>query len=216
MLRKKYLVAASQRDPSRTSCSVRLYSPKTAAILPMLIDRASKNDFQGLLALAIAGDTSENMSIGMQLSVLCSEDAAQITVQDIERETAGSMFALHLAAGQMKACEVWPRSSMAPDYSAPVVSDVPALVLSGDIDPVTPPSWGEAVVRHLRRGRHWVSTATGHGVASTACGAKLVADFLEAGSADGLNTQCLAEARRPPFFLTHSGPDPAPDSGPSR
>ena len=112
-----------------------LYSPKTAAILPMLIDRAAKNDFQGLLALAIAGDTSENMSVGMQLSVLCSEDATQITVADIARETAGSMFG--------------PASGRRPDEGVrgvaqglggaglfrPVVSDVPALVLSGDYRP---------------------------------------------------------------------------------
>jgi pimeloyl-ACP methyl ester carboxylesterase len=193
-----------------------LYSPKTAAILPLLIDRAAKDDFQGLLALAIAGDTSENMSVGMQLSVLCSEDTTQITDADIARETAGTMFGPHLAASQMEACDAWPKGLVAPNYSAHVVSDVPALVLSGDIDPVTPPSWGEAVVRHLKRGRHWVAAATGHGVASTPCGARLIADFLEAGTADGLDARCLADAKRPPFFLTQAGPDPTPTPGPGR
>ena len=57
-----------------------LYSPLTASIVPALVDRAEQNDFQGLFALALASeDAGENMSIGMQLSVLCSEDASQVS-----------------------------------------------------------------------------------------------------------------------------------------
>src|SRR6266481_3209690 len=41
-----------------------LYSPQTAALLPLLIERAGKGDYQGFLALGSAGDTvSENMSL---------------------------------------------------------------------------------------------------------------------------------------------------------
>jgi pimeloyl-ACP methyl ester carboxylesterase len=186
-----------------------LYSPVTGSMLPLLLDRAEHNDFQGLLALGFAGDTSENMSTGMQLSVLCSEDAPAIGPHDLERATQGRFFGVHLAAGQLKACEIWPRGEIDPAYYEPVVSAVPALVLSGDIDPVTPPSWGDAVVRHLSSGRHFVAPATGHGVAGTACGARLIAGFLDRADAGGLEASCLATARRPPFFVTPTGPDPA-------
>jgi hypothetical protein len=43
----------------------------------------------------------------------------------------------------------------------------------------------------------------------TACGARVVADFLERGEADGLDTRCLGDPARPPFFVTPSGPDPS-------
>ena len=185
-----------------------LYAPSTASLLPILLERADGDDFQGLVALAVAGSAQENMSVGMQLSILCSEDAPRIQSGDLDRETAGTVFGGFLAADQVKACEHWPRGTVDASYYEPVKSDVPALVLSGDLDPVTPSSWGESVAAHLPNARHLVAPGTGHGVAGTACGQKLVAAFLERGSGDGLDTSCLETLKRPPFFLTLAGPDP--------
>lgn len=186
-----------------------LYSPLTASLLPMLLEQAAGDDFQGLVALALAADQSEQVSLGMQLSVLCSEDAPFITDADVARETAGSVFGTHLIQGGRRACERWPRGTIERGYHAPVVSDVPALVLSGAIDPVTPPSWGDDVVRHLRRGRHLVAPHVGHGVVGTGCGARLIADFIDRADPDALDVSCLTRSQRPPFFLTPSGPAPA-------
>jgi hypothetical protein len=47
-------------------------------------------------------------------------------------------------------------------------------------------------------------------VIATACGAKLVADFLERGSADQLDARCLQTITRPGFFVTPAGPEPVP------
>jgi pimeloyl-ACP methyl ester carboxylesterase len=191
-----------------------LYSPLTSSLLPGLIERAERDDFQGLLALAFAGEgAADEMSIGMQLSVLCSEDAVRVTAADLARETTGHVFGPHLLRGQVRACEIWPKGSLPENYYEPVVSDVPALVLSGDADPVTPPTWGEDVARHLKNAVHLSLPGTGHGVVSTPCGARLVAEFLDRGRADGLDTSCAASTRRPPFVLTPAGPDPSPPRG---
>ena len=48
-----------------------------------------------------------------------------------------------------------------------MISDAPALVLSGEVDPVTPPVWGESVVKHLSHGKHLIVPSTGHGVVMT-------------------------------------------------
>ena len=109
---------------------------------------------------------------------------------------------------------MWPKGKVHPGYYHPIVSDVPALVLSGEVDPVTPPGWGAAVVKHLSRGTHIVMPSTGHGVVSTPCGNHLVNDFIEHGSADDLDIKCVASVRRPPFFVTPAGPDPAEGSLP--
>jgi pimeloyl-ACP methyl ester carboxylesterase len=185
-----------------------LYSPATASIVPMLVDRAERNDFQGLLALAVAGDTAENMSVGMQLSVLCSEDAARFSEADYVRATTGTVFGQHLMAGQIKACEFWPRGTVEVSYYEPVKSDVPTLVLSGDLDPVTPPAWGESVARHLTHAMHVQVSGSGHGVLATACGMQLIQAFLDRGSVEGLDTSCAKTTHRPPFFLSPAGPDP--------
>jgi hypothetical protein len=90
-----------------------------------------------------------------------------------------------------------------------VVSDVPVLILSGDLDPVTPPTWGEAVLPHLSHGRHIIVPGTGHGAIGTGCGIRLINQFIEHGSAESLDLSCLEGLRRPPFFLSPAGPDPA-------
>jgi len=183
-----------------------LYSPLTASLVPSLIDRAERNDFQNLLALAYADEASgENLSVGMQLSVLCSEDATRVTEGDVSRLSADTMFGLHLLRGQLKACEIWPHGSIDEHYFDPVTSDVPTLVLSGDLDPVTPPGWGDAVAQHLKNARHVTVPATGHGVIGTPCGQILIRDFIERGTAAALDVSCVSLVRRPPFFLTPSG-----------
>jgi len=191
-----------------------LYSPLTASIVPTLIDDADRNEFQGLFALALSGgDSDENMSLGMRFSVLCTEDAGRVTAGDVDRETAGTVFGSHLLGPQIRACERWPKGIVEPTFYDPVVSDVPALVLSGDIDPVTPPTWGEEVVTHLSHGRHIVMPATGHGVIGTACGLKLIEQFIDGASSANLDTSCVGSVHRPPFFVTPAGPEPLRASG---
>jgi len=187
-----------------------LYSPLTASIVPALVDRAEKDDYQGLFALALAGEgAGEDMSIGMQLSVLCSEDASRVSPEELAHQTSKSVFGSHLIGSQLEACAIWPRGTVHDDYYRPVISDVPALVLSGEVDPVTPPVWGESVVKHLSHGKHLIMPSTGHGVVMTPCGNRIVSDFIKRGSVDGLETDCVGDVRRPPFFLTPAGPDPS-------
>jgi pimeloyl-ACP methyl ester carboxylesterase len=205
-------VAEDIRVEARVVASIlfsALYSPLTASIVPALVDHAERNEFQSLFALGLAGEgTSENMSIGMQLSVLCSEDGARVTQSDVDQATSGTLFGSHLLGNQLTACGIWPRGDVDASYYEPVVSDVPALVLSGDLDPVTPPTWGEAVVKTLKNGRHITVPATGHGVISTACGMKLIETFLDTASSTALDASCVKSVRRPPFFVTPAGPDP--------
>ncbi|MEO8681440.1 MAG: alpha/beta fold hydrolase [Vicinamibacterales bacterium] len=190
-----------------------LYSPLIASLLPELVTRAEHNDFQGLLALVMLNDgAAENMSIGMQMSVLCAEDFRQIDPADVDKETAGTVFAKHLVTQHMQVCEFWPKGKVAASYYEPVTSDRPALVLSGEVDPVTPPAWGAAAAAHLSKSTHVVVSNTGHGVISTGCGLRMVREFIKAGSVDGLDTRCASTVKRPPFFLTPAGPDPAATS----
>jgi hypothetical protein len=81
-------------------------------------------------------------------------------------------------------------------------------VLSGALDPITPASWGESVVKHLRNGRHLVVPGTGHISLGAGCVLRLYEQFLETRDARALDATCLQQVKRPPFFLTPAGPDP--------
>jgi pimeloyl-ACP methyl ester carboxylesterase len=152
---------------------------------------------------------AQNMSAGMQLSVVCAEDMPRITPEQREKESAGTVFGTQLLDRRMKACEFWPRGRVDASYYEPVKSTVPALVLSGELDPVTPPTWGDLVLQHLPNAMHIIVPATGHGAIGTGCGMRIATAFIESASARGLDTGCLQTIKRPPFFLTPAGPDPA-------
>lgn len=187
-----------------------LYQPIAASLLPALIARAEQNDFQGVLALAAMNDTGAppNMSVGMQLAVICAEDAPRITPEEAAQQAEGTLFGLHVMRLQREACAFWPRGQIEPSFYEPVQSSIPTLILSGDIDPITPPVWGEEIARTLPNSRHIVLPGTGHTAGGTGCGRRLIKAFVDAGTADGLDTSCVTRITRPPYFVTPAGPDP--------
>jgi hypothetical protein len=40
---------------------------------------------------------------------------------------------------------------------------------------------------------------------------RIIRSFINNGTTDGLDTSCIANVRRPPFFVTPAGPDPGAD-----
>jgi pimeloyl-ACP methyl ester carboxylesterase len=94
------------------------------------------------------------------------------------------------------------------EWRQPFRSGVPALLLSGEADPATPPRWAEELLKVLPNARHVVLAGQGHGVFARGCVPRLVADFLEAGSAAALDLACAAAIRPPPVFVDLLGGSP--------
>jgi pimeloyl-ACP methyl ester carboxylesterase len=186
-----------------------LYSPLTAALVPLLVEQAENGNYAGFFALGAAFDpTTSNMAVGMHFSVVCSEDASRIEPGSVEREAANTFVGAEMAELRLKVCEFWPHAQMDPAYFENAPSDLPALILSGELDPVTPPAWGQMVASQWKNSKHIVVPATGHGTWATGCVMKLMAQFLNDGSASKLDAGCVREVKRPPFFLGPAGPDP--------
>jgi pimeloyl-ACP methyl ester carboxylesterase len=185
-----------------------LYSPTSAAVIPLLVEQAEQGNFGGVLALRASFDVlAQRIAFGLQFSVLCSEDASRITPGSVKPEARGTFLGSEMAEARLTPCEFWPRAVMDPSYFAASASDVPALILSGELDPVTPPLWGEQVASQWKDSRHIVVPATGHITASAGCVMKLMTRFLNDGSASTLDVSCLDRLKRPPFVLGPSGPE---------
>jgi pimeloyl-ACP methyl ester carboxylesterase len=188
-----------------------LYSPMASALVPAVIAAAERNDFQSMLALAGIGSGGEepNMAIGMQLSVICAEDAPRNTADELKQQADSTLFGKYVMTIQQQACEFWPRGTVDPSFYEPLHSDIPTLVLSGEVDPVTPPTWGEQAASTLSRSKHVVLPGTGHTAGGTGCGQRIMREFIEEGSIADLDTSCIAKVKRPAFFLSPAGPDPS-------
>jgi pimeloyl-ACP methyl ester carboxylesterase len=186
-----------------------LYSPIMATLVPAIVVAAEKNDFQSMLALAgMGGGDEPNMSIGMQLSVICAEDAPKNTPEDLQKESESTLFGKYVMSIQQQACTFWPRGKVDESFYEPVKSAIPTLVLSGEDDPVTPPSWGEQAAASLSNSKHVIMPGTGHTAGGTGCGQRIMREFIEKGSAAALDTSCVDKVKRPAFFLSPAGPDP--------
>ncbi|MEW6213175.1 MAG: alpha/beta hydrolase, partial [Acidobacteriota bacterium] len=142
----------------------------------------------------------KSLSLGMNLSVMCPEDAAFIRRGEIERETRGTFLGDRLVRSVMRVCQEWPRGALAKNYHGPVRSDVPALIFSGALDPDAPPSRGMEVARHLANSLHAVMEGMSH-TSFPACAQSLAAQFISSGTVKGLDTSCLKELRRPAFAV---------------
>jgi pimeloyl-ACP methyl ester carboxylesterase len=187
-----------------------LYVAELASLLPYGVEAAARGDFNPLLAqnLEFSDDVSQNLSLGMHLSVICTEDIPRVTEQDLA--SAGSaFFGRALIDDFVRACGAWPRGKLPADFYDPVKSDVPVLILSGGIDPATPPRHGDEVARTLTHATHLVAPHLGHGVSLHGCAPRLIDAFVRKASAEGLDAKCLERIPRP-LFLLPLGPLPAP------
>lgn len=179
-----------------------LYAPELASLLPLAIARATDGDFNPLLAqnLELAGKVVDNLAMGMHLSVICSEDVSRITPEDLAVAARG-FFGRALVDDFLKACRLWPRAELPADYDEPVRSTVPVLILSGGIDPATPPRHGDRAAATLPNARHAVAPHLSHGVSGHGCAPRLIEKFVRGADARALDVACLARIPRPLFVL---------------
>lgn len=175
-----------------------LYAPEIAAQLPLSLTRAKQGDFAPLLAQAsLFSDFAEDkIFMGMRLSVVCAEDLPRANAANAAAAPFGSLFYEEFAKG----CEIWPKGAMGKDFDQPVKSDKPVLILSGGLDPVTPPAFGNEVKQTLSNAVHFVAPNVGHGVSVRGCGPKLIKKFIETASVAGLDGKCLERLPRPLFY----------------
>jgi pimeloyl-ACP methyl ester carboxylesterase len=194
-------------DQLRAVVSAFLYQSETAAVLPVMVHAASKGDLGPLAALGVAAtaDLEAGLSRPLQLSVLCAEDLPFVD-GGAPGMDAGLFLGRSVRGALRKACGAWPVRPAPARASFP--SAVPALLLSGEADPVAPPRWAELLAKDLPNARHVVLAGQGHGAFSRGCVPRLVAEFLDAGSAAGLDLSCAQAIRPPPVFVDLLGGSP--------
>lgn len=194
------------RDLAAATIHSLSYAPETTALIPLLVRTAREGDLRPLVAqsLITARQLADSVALGMRASVICAEDAPRFPADEEDESYLGDLMLRSLSA----ACAVWPRGAVSTALSQPVNSDVPALLLSGERDPVTPPAYGEAVAAGLPNSLHIVAAGQGHNIFFRGCLPTLVAEFLAAGSAAGLDTSCVERLGPTPFFTSFTGPQP--------
>ena len=143
---------------------------------------------------------------GMQLSVFCGENIPFINEAEIEPATAGTFYGAFRARTFQHVCKEWPHDDVPAKVREPIASDVPVLMLSGELDPVTPPGLATPLLRWLPNGRQIIMRNATH--TTYECTEKLALDFIERGSTKDLDASCVDGIKRLPFLTTLSALSP--------
>ena len=80
---------------------------------------------------------------------------------------------------------------------APVATELPILWLAGDGDPQDPPAHLTSIPTQQPNARIVVIPAQQHVAGYTGCRPQVIADFVDAATAEGLDTSCLEQAAVP-------------------
>jgi pimeloyl-ACP methyl ester carboxylesterase len=182
-----------------------LYMPVLASALPHAVAEAAQGRFVALMGVAGATgggrDREMRMAMGMHFSVVCAEDMPRVAAST---DRPGADFGGGFADLYRKTCDGWPRGAVPDAFYRMPVSPAPVLVLSGGIDPVTPPRHGERATKALGpKARHVVVPNAGHGVMSLGCMRDVVFRFVDAAGdeeAQKVDAGCAQAIPRPPAF----------------
>jgi len=188
------------------------YAPEAASLIPELLALARSGDYAPLLAasLVIVGDLPEQFNPALFYSVTCAEDVPRVTRDERMNGVADGRVRA-LARRAIAVCDHWPKGSYPPDFTTPVQSDAPVLLLSGGLDPVTPPAYGDEVAKGLPNSRHVIASGFGHIVSPHACAPRLIAAFVDTAGFATLPQSCidfLEHSKRPPSWPDRLAPQP--------
>jgi pimeloyl-ACP methyl ester carboxylesterase len=188
------------------------YTAEYAALLPLLLHAAGALGDYGPLAaqfLMIGRSVGDTLAAGEHNSVVCAEDVPFLDPKAIDRSAlAATYLGTTQLDGLQTVCRLWPRGAVDADLHAPLTSAVPALLLSGSADPVTPPANAAQAARSFPNSLSLVLQGFGHGQLTAPCMDRVMAQFVAAGTAEHLDVGCTHLAQPMPFFTSLNGPPP--------
>jgi pimeloyl-ACP methyl ester carboxylesterase len=161
-------------------------------LISMLFNALYETEMIPMLPYAVTA-AAEGSDYSFWNQVVCWETVIDILLTD------GAHWAVQCGDGRLgNECEDWPVVV----EQTPVTSDIPALILNGEFDPVTPLEYGHAVAESLTHRYvldfpsmgHWVN-GTGH-----PCQIAIIQDFLNEPT-QAPNASCLMEMGEPEFIV---------------
>jgi pimeloyl-ACP methyl ester carboxylesterase len=152
------------------------YLDAISSVDPAVLEPAVAGMVDGYLGLG-----SDDMSEGKYFAVECIEevpfnDAARVEELRIKHHRfAGFGYQLE----DLAACAAWPKEAPDPSLKAPIKSNIPTLVLSGELDPITPVEYGRVTASRLPNSYLVEVPGLGHSLLSNSkCAAEIADRFL--------------------------------------
>jgi pimeloyl-ACP methyl ester carboxylesterase len=195
------------RDAIAGSLMTLMQSASQRAMVPRLLRQAAAGDASALtnVVLQIRRTIDGALASGMHLSVACSDDGGRLDLAVARRDDGRTFLGSSRVVALAAACREWGMPPADPSVGTAVRSTVPVLLVSGELDPNTPPRHAAEALRTLPNGRHVVLAGVAHGWSGVeTCGAAFVADFIARASTNGLDVGCARVSSAPQFVISPS------------
>lgn len=184
-----------------------LYSPAMFAVMPQLVADGLNGKYElvgDLVSLEVTN--AEFLSIGMLVSVRCHEEEPFEDVADIEALKPDDDYYARFAIDDLAPlCADWSAGAASAIENEVVTSDIPTLLMSGEYDPITPPSGMPIIAEGLSTSWSVVFPHEGHGVAPSTCGAEIVNQFFDDPDVEP-DLSCVDDTVAPAFTPRTDGP----------
>jgi len=174
------------------------YSMYDIGLAPGRIYFARQGTFTGLNSWieSIFSDSGTFMAMGFEWSMMCNEEVP-FESYELGRELAADLppqvAAYFDSYYEFTLCESWQAGQADPVENTAVTSDIPALVLIGGYDPVTPPEWGRMAAETLSNHYLFEFPYLTHGIIrSNACGLEIGLQFIEDPNSEP-DSSCIEE-----------------------
>lgn len=177
-----------------------LYDTNIIPLLPKAIHSMAEGDFSIVPLIAKQGiPFVNNASEGAFLSAECADNSARVDPKEVAamRADPGRSAATMLLSWNLY-CDSWPVSPLPRTFGADVISDVPTLVVAGELDPITNPIGSQEVSNLLSNSVFVLVPRGGHTpITDTECTSGLLARFFD--DLTEVDLSCVAQIQPSPF-----------------
>jgi pimeloyl-ACP methyl ester carboxylesterase len=175
-----------------------MYSTDSQQFVPKIIHQAYENDYVPFEVAAVHLSPGAEVSRGVYFTITCSEGVPFITAKELVDETQNTYVGPERVERHITACKDWPKGNIPPSYIELVKSDLPVLMISGEVDGSSPTWFGENALKLLPNGRQLKIRYLGHQFEGK-CLRGIFTSFIKDGAAKNLDASCTEKIRRPPF-----------------
>jgi pimeloyl-ACP methyl ester carboxylesterase len=182
-----------------------LYSVATRSLVPLVIHQAYLGNYIPLAGLIAQTEGGQGIYIGLLFNITCNEDFPRISEMDFELDADNNFGGGDSHFSFKMVCPLWPQYRPSDIFYKSVIADIPTLILSGDLDPVTPPSNGEYSAKSLPNNHHIVVKNASHTVAMSTCASDIINEFLTSLKPKKLDESCLEEIPNESFMTNLNG-----------
>jgi pimeloyl-ACP methyl ester carboxylesterase len=130
-----------------------LAEPRAIATLPPAYREMAAGDFRRIATLALIARARLGVESAMKHMMDLSSGGTPARLSRIERDAEEALLGNAINFPGPLLADVWKPVDLGAGFRRPVTSDVPALILAGDLDPRTPIENAHEIVATLSRGR---------------------------------------------------------------